>query len=79
MSKLQFGSLLVVLLAIVALLAVPRLSSPSYDYKIVTVPDLMFEGGMKIIGDNGWDLVFARRAIDEHKDPAYEMIFKRAK
>lgn len=53
-----------------------------WEYKIEAVPDLNFSGSMAALGQDGWELVFARRAsnssdINVKSEFNYEMIFKR--
>jgi hypothetical protein len=78
MSNWQFGGLAVLLVAIIGLQAVPRLidNGPSYQYKIVDINDEELVPTLDKIGAGGWDLVFARRAMDNGKG-AYEVILKR--
>ena len=84
MSNLH-GTIICVLLAVIAgLLAAPLISpsrfAPSYEYRIEDVPDQAFDDVMDKHGAGGWDLVFARRASgDEGKTMNYEVIFKRPK
>lgn len=49
-----------------------------WEYRIESVPDLSFDETMNEFGDEGWELVFARRAQNSiTKDFSYECIFKR--
>ncbi len=53
-----------------------------WEYVIASPSDEMFEQSMALAGENGWELVFARRATsgtEESANPKYEMIFKRPK
>ena len=83
MTRSQFGVMCGLLGLIVVLLALPILApdrtAPRYEYKIEEVKDLEFLPEMERFGRGGWDLVFARRAMGEGKEMAYEMIFKRPK
>ena len=55
-----------------------RASQPSYEYKITTIDDIGFDSEINKFGNDGWEVVFARRAlISESDDYAYELIFKR--
>ena len=83
MTKTQFGVVCGLLGGIVVLLALPILApdrtSPRYEYKILDVKDEELHEGLDRLGHSGWDMVFARRAMGEGKEMAYEMIFKRPK
>jgi hypothetical protein len=55
-----------------------------WEYKIETVADEQFSTEINKLGDDGWEMVFARRASSEVSDItkekpkfSYEMIFKR--
>lgn len=51
-----------------------------WEYKIDSVPDLSFTTTMNQMGEQGWELTFARRAQDSTTDTfSYECIFKRPK
>lgn len=50
---------------------------PLWDYRIESIPDLSFESEMELLGAQGWELVFARRATDSRDKALYELIFKR--
>ena len=55
---------------------------PEWEYKIVTIPDESFDSKMNQLGEDGWELVFARRASDGDRylpTFSYEMVFKRPK
>jgi hypothetical protein len=55
-----------------------KASTTQWDYVISPVHDGLFDVTMKRLGDNGWELIFARRATS-NGTPIYEMIFKRPK
>lgn len=78
MSKLQFGIVCVLLLGVIAGDVGPRLiaSEPTYEYKVIGFPDEDLSVKINGLGYAGWDLVSARRALDNGKG-AYEMIFRR--
>ena len=40
---------------------------------------MRFETGMNGLGEQGWEMVFARRAPGENDRMSYEVIFKRPK
>lgn len=50
----------------------------TWEYRIESIPDLTFTENMNNLGDDGWQLVFARRAQDSITDEfSYECIFKK--
>jgi|GEM_PF-6829250 len=56
--------------------------SVKYEYKIISLEDQEFDSKMEEAGDNGWELVFARRAItggEYSSRGCYECILKRPK
>ena len=85
MTKTQGGFALALLLAIAGLLAflilVPT-SEPEaqtrWEYRIERPSDYTFIREMTQFGEQGWELVFARRALDSENDVySYEVILKR--
>ena len=55
---------------------------PQWEYTISSPSDAMLDGELEKLGNDGWELVFARRAVSGEGDFAtssYEMIFKRPK
>ena len=81
MSKVQFGVLCGLLMILIGIEALPVFSpartAPRYEYEVEDVEDMKLVPRMAVLGSDGWDLIFARRAMNEGKDPAYEMIFRR--
>jgi len=49
-----------------------------WEYKIDSFYDKDLKTEMNVQGEAGWELVFARRALNED-EAMYEMIFKRRK
>lgn len=59
-----------------------KMFSTKWEYIIISFPDSELEEGMNKLGEEGWELVFARRAITgsgEFTRGVYEMIFRRKK
>ena len=51
-----------------------------WEYRLEAPSDVLFEETMKDLGNEGWELVNARRATSKYKSGAsYEMIFKKKK
>lgn len=78
------ANLIILLLAVIADVTVWNSFRPvtKWEYKVEAVPDLHFEEGVNVIGEDGWEIVFARRASSGEGSSAnfsYEMIFKRPK
>jgi len=74
------GSIIIVLLLIglgAPFFGVLR-PTPKWEYKVEGISDLRFDVDMKVMGNEGWELVTARRAGSEYS-VKYEMIFKRPK
>lgn len=49
-----------------------------WEYQIVGIEDLKFESDMQKLGNAGWELASARRAVSGGED-IYEVILKRPK
>ena len=65
---------------VIGLLALPFVYSPPqlWEYKIDSVSDFRFTEAMNAHGEDGWELIFARRARDSITESfSYEVIFKR--
>ena len=60
-----------------------KMNAPGqWEYRIESLPDRTFDQRINALGQEGWELVFARRASDgSDYSPtfSYEMIFKRPK
>lgn len=55
---------------------------PKWEYLIESIPDASFSKTMDTHGENGWEMISARRASDgKTYEPtfSYEVIFKRQK
>lgn len=85
-SKFELVKETVSVLALVGILLVllsnailgQKLQPVVWEYKIESINDLVFSSTMNRLGEDGWDLVFARRAKDSTIDSfSYECIFKR--
>ncbi|MBD2505157.1 hypothetical protein [Anabaena azotica] len=53
-----------------------------YEYKIESLEDVVFDTSINRLGDEGWELVFARRALageEYSRRGIYECIFRRVK
>ena len=68
-------------IGIIQLVSLAHSITPSkWEYRLETPSDYRFEDTMKDLGDEGWELVNARRATSKYKSGAsYEMIFKKKK
>lgn len=83
MNKVQFGVLGGLLLVLVGLAALPvfapNRTAPQYEYKIEAFKDAELQTDLARLGRGGWELVFARRAleVDADRNAGYEAIFKR--
>ena len=79
MSLRRIFSLVILVSALI--LAGCQQSPTVWEYHIEAVPDLSFNTRMNQLGQEGWELVTARRASDGDTDNptmSYEMIFKRS-
>ena len=83
MTRMQAGCLIGLLAFIATVLAydtfLPEFSDAvRWEYRIESPDDYSFDTAMNELGEDGWELVFARRATNRFSDGAsYEMIFKR--
>jgi len=76
-SGLLVPGLLAGILVVQILTGLASLGSVTWEYKIESVSDLLFTEMMDGYGDEGWELVTARRAQDSAGNFSYECIFKR--
>ena len=84
MTKLQFGVLACLLVVIAWVQIFPVLfhqrAAPSWEYRIEGIKDEEFLQELNRIGNAGWEIASARRAISgrgEESEGLYEVIFKR--
>ena len=79
LSALLVANLLSLLVLFQLLPHPTTVASQQWEYMIESVPDLSWDEGMNKLGNQGWELVFARRASGSDERMNYEMIFKRPK
>jgi len=48
-----------------------------YDYMVESIPDMEWATKGQALGQEGWEMVFARRASDGNDNMLYECIFQR--
>lgn len=83
LTRAQFVVVVILLLAIglieAAPIVMPARTGPRWQYNVADIEDGQFLSEMEDWGDAGWELVFARRAVDSKGGgkPAYEVILKR--
>lgn len=81
----RFGEIIIVtlLIGVVSMMSWNTFRVEKWEYKIEAVNDLTFTTDINKLGEDGWELVFARRAsagsLDSGVKPefSYEIIFKR--
>jgi hypothetical protein len=85
-SPMSYGQGVAIILLLLVAMGLPifRFLKPieQWEYRIESPSDILFDKEMKALGDDGWELVFARRASagDEYSHKVqYEMILKRPK
>ena len=76
MSKLQGWLILVLLAAMTGIAILDRSRVDKWDYTIVSPEDERLRSEFFRLGDEGWELVTARRATGDG-GASYEMILKR--
>lgn len=69
---------LIAVAIVVLALGLTGCTETKWEYKIDSISDGTFKDQMEKIGEDGWELVFARRALSDGRG-IYEMIFKRPK
>jgi hypothetical protein len=79
---LQAATLLLLagVFALLLFSVVTHMRAPRWEYMIESVPDAGFQKSMDTLGNQGWEMVFARRASSDVAGKAefsYEVIFKR--
>lgn len=56
----------------------PRLGAfPGWEYRLESPSDFSLDSELDELGEQGWKLVFARRATHSSGGASYEMIFQR--
>lgn len=85
MTKLQFGTIVLLLGAIGAIQAMPLLkpdaekpAAPKWEYHVDGISDSSLLESLSQKGAAGWDIVSARRAVSDGSG-MYEIIFRRQK
>lgn len=53
------------------------LTTPKWDYQTKVINDADLDSKLSEYGNDGWDLVFARRGVDRNETPLYTLIMKR--
>jgi len=74
LTNILLGLILIVL---ILLLHFQSLSRIKYETKIVGYTDSELTSELDIDGQNGWQIVGSRRAIDKDKESMYELILQR--
>jgi hypothetical protein len=84
MTRVQFATIGVLLGIIAGMQTLPLISpnraAPSWEYKIEGISDSELRSELARLGDGGWELAFARRAISGEggeRQGMYEVILKR--
>ena len=78
MSKMQ-GNIIIFLLLMLNVIIILFTIKPTWDYKLVSFEDSLFEMSINEVGAQGWELVSARRAVTGEGETSrgiYECIFK---
>ena len=86
-KKNKLGRLLLIVsaqllgvLLIQLLILINSNSTQKWEYQIISPSDSKFDEKMNEMGNEGWELITARRATSSYSSSAsYEMIFKRKK
>ena len=78
----RLAVLLVLVILVLILLKVDIFPSPKpepvrYEYTVATPNDFFLETELNKMGRQGWQVVFARRAMDALNIASYEMILMR--
>ena len=74
------GLLTAMLIAQLFGLTSTKTSITHWEYTVESPSDVTLKKEFQRLGDEGWELVFARRASSEYREvTSYEMIFKRPK
>jgi len=77
MKRVLIGAFLMILMISMIFSFGCSSSTPKYEYMIVSPDDYTFTTEMNEYGEEGWQLVFARRASDSSDIMSYEIILMR--
>ena len=82
MSDVKAGWVIALLGVLVGLLSFDTFGTnlgvaQSWEYRLESPSDWSFESELNKFGQEGWELVFARRATNSSGSASYEMILKR--
>ena len=79
-------SIIIILLAILVVFEGLKLTKTSealyhsvYDYNIVFLEDKYFKEDMRLMGNEGWEIINARRVLSKDNKTGYECIIKRTR
>ena len=78
-GRIVIGLLAAMLAAQLFGLTSTKTSTTQWEYTVDSPSDGTLEMAFERLGNQGWELVFARRATSEYGSASYEMIFKRPK
>jgi hypothetical protein len=80
MNRWQYGAVVALLVALVWAqtfpLLFPQRAAPGWEYRVEAIKDVELLNEMNRIGQAGWELTFARRALDDGAG-IYEVILRR--
>lgn len=70
-------NLLVGILLCTLVLVTSIVYTPTYEYTIIFSPDYEESAIIDYIGDEGWEIISARRATDQNGEQGYEFVIKK--
>ena len=70
-------SIVMVLMGAVSFEAFMPDPTPLYQYDIIAVPDTELPETLTLLGEQGWTIMNARRAVNQNNDALYELIIQR--